>query len=108
MTTTRAVFGAAITPTLVFETSDLDVCQGVAVEIHPAAWEAIALTVSTIIVKKKDSASSPGERANYIFSPPKFAYTFANDVKTEKKAEPWSRGPCILAVDLLLLLSVRI
>lgn len=106
--TTRAVFGAAITPTLVFETSDLDVCQDVAVEIHPAAWEAIALTVSTIVVKKKDSASSRGERVSYIFSLTKFAYTCANDVKTEKKAELWSRGPRKWAVDLLLLLSVRI
>jgi hypothetical protein len=61
MTTTRAVFGPAITPTLVFETSDLDVCRDVAVEIHPAAWEAISLTVSTVVVKKKDSASSRGE-----------------------------------------------
>lgn len=61
MTTTRAVFGVAITSTLVFETTDLDVCQDTAVEIHPAAWEAIALTVSTIVVKKKESAPSCGE-----------------------------------------------
>ena len=58
---TRTVFGAAITSTLVIETSDLNVCQDAAVEIHPAAWEAIALTVSTIIVKEKDQAFSRGE-----------------------------------------------
>jgi len=84
--TTRAVFGTAITSILVFESSDLDVCQDVAVEIHPDAWEAIALTVSTIVVKK-DKASSRGERVSYIFSLPKFAYTYTNNVKTEKKAE---------------------
>jgi hypothetical protein len=98
----------AITSTLVFETSDLDVCQDVAVEIHPAAWEAIALTVSTILAKKKDSASSRGECISYSFSLPKFAYTCAINVKTGRKAELWSCGPSIWAVDLLLLLSVCI
>jgi hypothetical protein len=78
------------------------------VEIHPAAWEAIALTVSIIIVKKKDSASSRGECVSYCFSLPKFAYTYAINVKTEKKAELRSCGPCIWAADILLLLSVRI
>ena len=77
-------------------------------EIHPAAWEAIALTVSTIVVKKKDSASSRGECVSHIVSLLKFAYTCANNVKTEKKAELWSRGPCIWAVDPLSLLTVRI
>lgn len=62
-------------------------------EIHPAAWEAIALTVSTILVKKKDSASSRGECVSYRFSLPKSAYTCAINVKTEKKAEPWSCSP---------------
>ncbi|KAH9990639.1 hypothetical protein BJV74DRAFT_836942 [Russula compacta] len=57
---TRAVFGAALDSTVVFETSDLDICQGVAVEIHPSAWEAIALTVSTVVVKNDDSASPGG------------------------------------------------
>ena len=76
-------------------------------EIHPAAWEAIALTVSTIVVKKKDPASSRGECVSYI-SLPKSTYTCANNVKMEKKAGLWSRGPCIWAVNPLLLLSVRI
>jgi hypothetical protein len=61
LTTTRAVFGAETTSTFVFETSDLDVCQDAAVEIHPAAWEAIALTVSTVVVKKKDSVTPRGK-----------------------------------------------
>ncbi len=61
MTTTRAVFGAKITSALVFETSDLDVCQDVAVEIHPAAWEAVALTLGTVVVKKNNLASPRGE-----------------------------------------------
>lgn len=64
------MFGAAITSTLVFETSDLDVCQDVAVEINPTAWEAIALTVSIVVVKKKDSPSSRGECVSYGFSFP--------------------------------------
>lgn len=67
LTTTRAVFGVAITSTLVFETTDLDVCEDFAVEIHPAAWEAIALTVSTIVVKKKDPTSSYGECVSCAF-----------------------------------------
>lgn len=77
-------------------------------EIHPATWEAIALTVSTIVVKKKDLAFSRGECVSSSLSLPKFAYTCGNNVKTEKKAELWSRGSRIWAVDLLLLLSVRL
>ncbi len=77
-------------------------------EIHPAAWEAIALTVSSIVVKRKDSAPSRGEYVGYNLSLPKFAYTCANNVKSEKKAGLWSRGPHIWAVNLLLHLSVRI
>jgi hypothetical protein len=76
------------------------------VEIHPAAWEAIALIVSTIVVK--NDPASRGECVSSSFSLPKFAYTCANNVKMEKKAELWSRGSRIWAVDLLLLLSVRI
>jgi hypothetical protein len=57
----------AITSTPVFETNDLDVCQDVTVEIHPAAWEAISLAVSTVVVKKKVSDSSRGECVSYGF-----------------------------------------
>ncbi|KAI0288678.1 hypothetical protein BC826DRAFT_1036238 [Russula brevipes] len=57
LTTTRAAFDIASSSTLVFETSDLNICQDVAVEIHPAAWEAIAFTVSTVVVKDKDLVS---------------------------------------------------
>jgi hypothetical protein len=77
------------------------------VEIHPAAWEAIALTVSTVVVRKNDSASSCGERLVIYFSLPKFAHTCGNNVK-KKKAEQWSRYARMWAVDLLLLLGVRI
>jgi len=84
---TRAVFGSAIASSIVFETNDLDVCQDVTVEIHPAAWESIALTVSTVVVKKNDSPSSRGERVGHNFSLFKFTYTCANDVKMGKKAE---------------------
>lgn len=73
MTITREIFGAALGSTVVFETSDLDICRGVAVEIHPSAWEAIALTVSTVVVKNDDSASRGG--VDYYFSPgPELAY----------------------------------
>ncbi|KAI0253680.1 hypothetical protein BJV78DRAFT_161177 [Lactifluus subvellereus] len=51
---TRSVFGPALGSTVLFETSDLDICQDVAVEIHPDAWEAIALTVSSVVVKNQD------------------------------------------------------
>jgi hypothetical protein len=70
---TRTVFDGAIPSSFVFETSDLDVCQDAAVEIHPAAWEAIALTVSTVVVKKNDSASR-GEGRGYYLSLVKNAY----------------------------------
>ncbi len=77
LTITRAVFGAPPGSTFVFETSDLNICQDASVEIHPAAWEAVALTVSTIVVKNRDRAFSRGEREGYRFSLPKFAYIYA-------------------------------
>jgi hypothetical protein len=67
LTTTRAVFDTAPSSSLVFETSDLNICQDVAVEIHPAAWEAIAFTVSTVVVKEKVLVSPRGERERYCF-----------------------------------------
>lgn len=53
---TRSVFGMPRSSTFVFETSDLDICRDVAVEIHPATWEAVALTLSSLVVKEKDRA----------------------------------------------------
>lgn len=47
--------------TFVFETSDFDICQDGAVEIHPATWEAVALTLSSVVVntvKERNPASS--------------------------------------------------
>jgi hypothetical protein len=62
------VFGPSLASTVVFETSDLNICREVAVEIHPDAWEAIALSVSSVAVKNKDLASprSGGERCRSL------------------------------------------
>lgn len=91
LTTTRAVFGVEVTSNLVFETSDLDVCQDVGVEIHPAAWEAIALTVSTIVVKKKDSASSrDGEEGGTVVLRP--LHTGRRSSLTPKRAHIVASG----------------
>ncbi|KAN0137864.1 hypothetical protein V8E53_004348 [Lactarius tabidus] len=51
LTITRSVFGMVDSPNFVFETRDLDICQGDAVEIHPAAWEAVAISISTLSVR---------------------------------------------------------
>jgi hypothetical protein len=51
-TITRAVFDTAPSSTIVFfKTTNLNICQGVAVEIHPSAREAVALTVRPVVVK---------------------------------------------------------
>jgi hypothetical protein len=60
MAVTRSIFGGALDSTFVFETSDLDVWPDTTVEIHPTAWEAIAMTVSTVIVSDKDRGTSRG------------------------------------------------
>ena len=41
----------AYSPNIVFETRDLNICQGDAVEIHPAAWDAVAMSLSTLSVR---------------------------------------------------------
>ncbi|KAI9450606.1 hypothetical protein BJY52DRAFT_1301642 [Lactarius psammicola] len=67
LTITRSVFGMARSSAFVFETSDLDICQDIAVEIHPATWEAVALTVSSLVVKERNLGSSSrarGQRDN--------------------------------------------
>ena len=51
LTTAHVIFGAAPNMTLIFETSNLDICQDALVEIHSAVWEAISQTVSTVEVK---------------------------------------------------------
>ncbi|KAH8981755.1 hypothetical protein EDB86DRAFT_416390 [Lactarius hatsudake] len=63
---TRSVFGMARSSTFVFETNELDICQDVAVEIHPATWEAVALTLSSLVVKERNLGSSRtrGQRDN--------------------------------------------
>ncbi|KAI9441835.1 hypothetical protein H4582DRAFT_1935330 [Lactarius indigo] len=63
---TRSVFSMARSSTFVFETSDLDICQDVAVEIHPATWEAVALSLSSLVVKERNLGSSRarGQRDN--------------------------------------------
>lgn len=71
------VFGPAPDSSFVFETSDLNICQDASVEIHPAAWEAIALTVSTVVVKNKDLASPRGECEGHRLPFSKFTYTNA-------------------------------
>ena len=40
-------------PNFVFETKDLDICQGDTVEIHPAAWDAVAMSLSTLSVRSQ-------------------------------------------------------
>jgi hypothetical protein len=55
------VFGSLLASTVIFETSDLNICEDVAVEIHPDAWEAIALSVSSVAIKDNDLASSRGD-----------------------------------------------
>jgi len=64
LTITCEVFGAAPGSTFVFETSDLDICRDIAVEIHPEAWEAIAMSLSTVVVKNKEPASRGEARGN--------------------------------------------
>ncbi|KAH9976413.1 hypothetical protein BGW80DRAFT_1293557 [Lactifluus volemus] len=61
LATTHSVFGLALGSTIVFETSDLNVCQDTAVEIHSDAWEAIASTVSSVSVKSVDLAPPRGD-----------------------------------------------
>jgi hypothetical protein len=61
MTITRSIFGGAPGSAFVFETCDLNVWPDTPVEIHPSAWEAIAMTVSTVVVKDKDRGTSRGE-----------------------------------------------
>ena len=61
MTITRSIFGGAHGSTFVFETSDLNIWPDTLVEIHPAAWEAIAMIVSTVVVQDKDRGTSLGE-----------------------------------------------
>ncbi|KAH9018386.1 hypothetical protein EDB85DRAFT_2154520 [Lactarius pseudohatsudake] len=63
---TRSVFVMARSSTFIFETNDLDICQDVAVEIHPATWEAVALTLSSLVVKERNLGSSRarGQRDN--------------------------------------------
>jgi hypothetical protein len=50
-------------PNFVFETRDLDICRDDTVEIHPAAWEAVAMSISTLSVRYQfqdlGSSSSP-------------------------------------------------
>jgi hypothetical protein len=66
---TRSIFGGSPGSTFVFETSDFNIWPDTSVEIHPTAWEAIALTVSTVIVKNKDGGSSRGEQGLLLSSP---------------------------------------
>jgi hypothetical protein len=69
MTITRSIFGGAPGSTFVFETRDLNVWPDTSVEIHPTAWEAIAMTVSTVVVNDRDRATSRGESEGHAFLP---------------------------------------
>jgi hypothetical protein len=59
-------------PNFVFETRDLDICQGDAVEIHPAAWEAVAISISTLSVRHQfqDLGSSSSQTRGELVSLP--------------------------------------
>ncbi|KAI9507748.1 hypothetical protein F5148DRAFT_75533 [Russula earlei] len=86
---TCSAFDAAPGTTFVFETSDLDICQDVAVEIHPATWEAIALTVSTVIVKNEDVASHQRTREDGVS---KLPYARGKSSVTPKRAHRATSG----------------
>ncbi|KAI0301731.1 hypothetical protein B0F90DRAFT_292109 [Multifurca ochricompacta] len=60
LTITREIFDVPHDSTPFFETSDLDICQDAAVEIHPGAWKAVALTVTSVVVKDQVSSSPRG------------------------------------------------
>ncbi|KAF8262678.1 hypothetical protein EI94DRAFT_1832659 [Lactarius quietus] len=63
LTLTRSIFALVHSPNFVFETRDLDICHGDAVEIHPAAWEAVAMSLSTLSVRcqSQDLGSSSSQ-----------------------------------------------
>ncbi|KAI0061894.1 hypothetical protein BV25DRAFT_1916552 [Artomyces pyxidatus] len=51
ITVSRELFALAPEVNLTFETDDLNICQQVAVEIHPTCWDAISLALCTVNIK---------------------------------------------------------
>ncbi|KAI0264229.1 hypothetical protein BC834DRAFT_884335 [Gloeopeniophorella convolvens] len=64
----RKIFGISEGIPVVVETSDLDICQGAAIEIHDTAWEAVALTLSSVSVEDR-SLNRSREHDKGVFQP---------------------------------------